>query len=105
LAEFGANLPSLVLSNLYANDIFDACCVIALHKRIIMVQIRFHTDPTYDWHSGKKKTRLAREHERKEAGQLRDASLRDAPLLKGFFIEEPQLRDRMLRWCEKSLSS
>ena len=73
---------ALVLSNLYANDIFDASYVRTLHKRTIMTQIRFCTEPTFYWHSGKKKTRLAQEHERKEAARWRT-------LFSAMFAEEP----------------
>jgi hypothetical protein len=33
-----------------------------------------------------------------------DAILRDAPMLKGFFAEEPKWRDKLLRWCEAVLT-
>jgi hypothetical protein len=32
-----------------------------------------------------------------------EAILRDAPMLKGFFADEPQWREKLLRWCEKAL--
>jgi hypothetical protein len=34
----------------------------------------------------------------------RDAVLRDAPMLKGFFVDEPKWRDKLLLWCEKVLA-
>jgi hypothetical protein len=33
-----------------------------------------------------------------------DAILRDAPMLKGFFCDEPAWRDKLLHWCEKVLA-
>jgi hypothetical protein len=33
-----------------------------------------------------------------------EAILHDAPLLSGFFADEPEFRDRLLRWCEKVLA-
>jgi hypothetical protein len=33
------------------------------------------------------------------------AILRDAPLLKGFFEEEPAWREKMLRWCGDALEA
>jgi len=33
------------------------------------------------------------------------AILRNAPLLKGFFEEEPAWREKMLRWCDEALKS
>jgi len=32
-----------------------------------------------------------------------DAILRDAPMLKGFFADEPKWRSELLHWCEKVL--
>jgi len=32
-----------------------------------------------------------------------EATLRDAPMLKGFFADEPRLRTRLLCWCEAVL--
>jgi hypothetical protein len=32
-----------------------------------------------------------------------DAILRDAPMLKGFFSDEPKWRDKLLLWCEAVL--
>jgi hypothetical protein len=33
------------------------------------------------------------------------AILREAPLLKGFFAEEPAWREKMLRWCDEALEA
>jgi len=33
-----------------------------------------------------------------------DAILRDAPMLKGFFADEPKWRAKAVRWCEKVLN-
>jgi hypothetical protein len=33
-----------------------------------------------------------------------EAILRNAPMLRGFFLDEPEFRDRLLRWCEKVLA-
>ena len=89
---------------IYSAEIFDQPYIRALHKRTIMSQLRYRADPK-GWGKYLKKSRLSRTHERKEAARWREAILRDAPLLRGFFAEEPQWRDRMLHWCEKMLSS
>jgi hypothetical protein len=90
--------------NIYSAEIFDTPYIRALHKRTIMFQFRYRADA-----KGRKRyaktSRLIRTHERKEAARWREAILRDAPLLRGFFAEEPQWRERMLHWCEKTLSS
>jgi hypothetical protein len=51
----------------------------------------------------KKKYQRISEFERDVPSKWKAAILRDAPLLKGFFREEPKWRAKMLRWCEKSL--
>jgi hypothetical protein len=33
-----------------------------------------------------------------------NALLRNAPMLNGFFADEPAWRDKLLRWCEKVLT-
>jgi len=93
-----------VYPNIYAAEIFATPYVRALHKRTIMVQLRYHVNAK-GWGRYAKKPKLIRAHERKEAVRWREAILRDAPLLHGFFAEEPQWRERMLRWCEKTLDS
>jgi hypothetical protein len=90
--------------NIYSAEIFDTPYIRALHKRTIMFQLRYRADAK-GWRRYAKTSRLVRAHERKEAARWREAILRDAPLLRGFFAEEPQWRDRMLHWCEKTLSS
>lgn len=92
-----------VYPNIYAAEIFDTPYVRALHKRTIMFQLRLRVNAK-GW-GGLKKPKLIRSHERKEAVRWREAILRDAPLLHGFFAEEPQWRERMLRWCENALDS
>lgn len=91
-------------ANIYSAEIFDTPYIRVLHKRTIMFQLRYRTNAK-GWRRYAKTSRLMRSHERKEAARWREAILRDAPLLRGFFAEEPQWRDRMLRWCEKTLSS
>jgi hypothetical protein len=90
--------------NIYSAEIFDTPYIRALHKRTIMFQLRYRADAKR-WGRNAKKSRLIRTHERMEATRWREAILRDAPLLQGFFAEEPQWRDRMLHWCEETLSS
>ena len=104
LAESGAKPAAHVYPNVYVEDIFDAPYVRTLHKRRIMFQLRYRTSAKR-WRANKKKTAYARRYEREEATRWREAILRDAPLLKGFFAEEPQWRDRMLRWCERVLAN
>jgi len=90
--------------NIYAADIFDVSYVRSLHKRPIMFRLRYRTG-TKGWRGNMAATTFARKHQLEEAKRWREAILRNAPLLRGFFSEEPQWRDRMLRWCEKVLSN
>lgn len=85
--------------NFHNEKMFDVPYVPALHKRSIIFQVRYSTSVK----GSASKTADMREFERKEATRWRAAIIRDAPLLKGFFTEEPQWRDRMLRWCERIL--
>jgi hypothetical protein len=87
-----------------SEGIFDTPYVRGLHKREIMFHVRYRVN-VRGWGTHLKKSKLVRNYHRKEAARWREAILRDAPLLRGFFAEEPQWRDRMLRWCEKDLSS
>jgi hypothetical protein len=90
--------------NFHDETIFDVPYVRALHKRFIMFQLRYRTS-VKGRRAHRTKTADMREFERKEAARWRAAILRDAPLLKGFFTQEPQWRDRMLQWCERILVS
>jgi hypothetical protein len=83
--------------------IFDTPYERALHKHGILFLLRLRIGPPR-WGPHKKKS-VRFTHDLKVAELWRSAILRDPPLLHGFFAEEPQWRDRMLRWCEKTLSS
>jgi hypothetical protein len=85
-------------------ELFDTPYDPALHKRSIMFQLRLRTGPPR-WGPHKKKSKRIGTYDRQVATKWRDAILRDAPLLKGFFAEQPEWRDRMLAWCEKALTS
>ncbi len=89
---------------LYAEGGFDIPYVRASHKRFIIAHLRIWVNARH-WGSNKKKPAYVQENIAKEAARWKEAILRDAPLLKGFFAEEPQWRERMLRWCEETWSS
>jgi hypothetical protein len=91
-----------VWPNMHSAEIFDRPYVRAIHKRAIMIQIRYHVNPK---RSGSHTKRSRRDYDRQEAERWRQAILRDAPPLQEFFAEEPQWRDRMLNWCERTLIS
>ena len=62
-----------------------------LHHRVVLNEIRIlvkRKGSRYDL----RKTRIAK--------PWHEAILRDAPMLKGFFSDEPKWRDKLLRWCE-----
>ncbi len=85
--------------NSHPEGVFDTPYVRALHKRDIMREVRIRVNAKRWGRDKKTPWRI------KEAEKWRKAILRDAPLLKGFFAEEPQWRDRMLRWCQETLGS
>lgn len=91
--------------NFEAEEIFDTPYDPALHKRSILWVLRFHSvRPNWGPHK-KKPQRYRWRHQREFAARWKEATLRDAPLLAGFFAEEPQWRERILRWCEAALTA
>jgi len=102
LAQSHARFFARAEPSIHAQGIFDVPYVPGLHKRMILSALRSNTDPQ-GWHTGRSHLARVRSHERKEAARWKEAILRDAPLLKGFLAEEPQWRDRILRWCEEIL--
>jgi hypothetical protein len=92
-----------VFSNSDNDKVFDTPYIRAVHKGTLTFQFRYHVDVKWFGHSTKS-TKKRRASDLREAIRWRKAILRDAPLLKGFFAEQPQWRERMLRWCEKVLA-
>ena len=88
---------------IHSEGIFETPYNRAFHKRTIMFHLRYRVK-AHVWGRNKNKSKLVRAYERKEAARWREAILRDAPLLKGFFTEEPQWREKMLSWCERVLA-
>lgn len=89
--------------NFEAAGIFDTPYDPALHKRSILGELRFHgVRPNWGPHK-KKSQRYRWRYQREFAIRWKEATLRNAPLLGGFFAEEPQWRERILRWCEAAL--
>jgi hypothetical protein len=95
--------PTRVDLNIHSERIFETPYIRAFHKRTIMFHLRYHVR-AHVWDTNKNKSKLVRAFERKEAARWREAILATPPLLKGFFTEEPQWRERMLRWCERVLA-
>jgi hypothetical protein len=83
--------------------IFDTPYDRELHKHSILFLLRLHTRPPRFGRHKKKSKRFKRDIQ--VAKLWKGAILRDAPLLHGFFAEVPEWRDKMLRWCDKTLSS
>ena len=87
----------------HAENVFDVPYKSAIHKQSILHELRYRTGrPHYGPHM--KKFRRLISYEREVPVRWREAILRDAPLLKGFFAEEPKWRDKMLLWCEEILA-
>jgi hypothetical protein len=73
-------------------NVFDIPYSASDHHRFVLQEIRSLLRPSlFDLRS------------EKTAKLWRDAIIRNAPILEGFFKDEPKLRDRMLGWCEKVL--
>jgi hypothetical protein len=86
--------------------IFDQRYDSASHRQLILRELRYRTGPAPAFPGrNKKKFQRISEHERHVPSQWKAAILRDAPLLKGFFAEEPKWREKMLHWCDKSIEA
>jgi hypothetical protein len=85
-----------------SKGIFDTVYNPMLHKHFILRELRHRTGRPR-WGPHKKKSRRLGKYEREAPLRWRAAILRDAPLLKGFFAEEPKWREKMLLWCARAL--
>jgi hypothetical protein len=85
--------------------IFDTPYKSALHRQFILHELRYQTGPAPAFLGRhKKKNRRLGKYQRHVPLTWKEAILRDAPLLRGFFFaEEPKWRKKMLRWCDKNL--
>lgn len=84
--------------------IFDIPYDSMLHRQFILHELRYRTGPAPAFLGrNKKKDKKLSKYERHVPLQWKQAILRDAPLLKGFFAEEPKWREKMRRWCDKQL--
>ena len=91
--------------NFKEDGIFDTPYDPTLHKRSILSELRFHrVRPNWGPHK-KKSQRYRGKYQREIAARWKEATHRNAPLLVGFFAEEPQWRERILRWCEAALAA
>jgi hypothetical protein len=84
---------------------FDTPYNSTLHKRPILERIRSYTSSFSIFGRDKKKSQRYGERQHEFATRWREATLRGAPLLVGFFAEEPQWRERLLRWCDAALAT
>ena len=64
------------------------------HHRVVLEEIKSLVEPPRRFDL--RKARIAK--------PWHDAILRDAPMLKGFFADEPKWRTKLLHWCEKVLA-
>jgi hypothetical protein len=87
-------------------EIFDEVYEPSVHRPLILREVRYRTGPPPAFLGrNKRKSRRVSKYERHVPSQWKEAILRDAPLLKGFFAEEPRWRENMLRWCDKSIEA
>jgi hypothetical protein len=85
--------------------IFDTPYEPAKHRHFILHELRYRTGPAPAFLGrNKKKSERLTKFERHVPVQWKEAILRDAPLLKGFFAEEPTWREKMLNWCEANIA-
>jgi len=79
--------------------IFDIRYRSGLHRRFVLDEIRRLTTKLI-YTCDRKRTKAFKI---KEAKRWMEAIRRNAPLLDGFFHDEPAWRKKMLVWCEKML--
>jgi hypothetical protein len=86
--------------------IFDEVYKPSVHRQLILSEVRYRTGPPPGFlgRNRKKSQRLSK-YERQVPFHWKEAILRDAPLLKGFFAEEPRWREKILRWCDQSIEA
>jgi len=86
--------------------IFDVPYDPAKHRHFILHELRYRTGPAPAFLGrNKKKSQRLTKYERHVPEQWKAAILRDAPLLKGFFAEEPKWLVKMLNWCEANIEA
>jgi len=91
----GRSRRIVVQAGLNVDGAFDTSYNSDIHHQGILSEIRLHTSA--------RRFARNRKYDQKVATLWKEAILRDAPLLRGFFAEEPNYRPRMLRCCEKIL--
>jgi len=104
----GRSRKILLVRGFDSPDIFDIPYNAALHRHFILHELRLRTGrpPAYlNRGRNKKKSERLGKYQRHVPSTWKAAILRDAPLLKGFFEEEPAWRDKMLRWCDAALAA
>jgi len=86
--------------------IFDIPYNATLHRQFIFRELRYRTGrpPAFLGRNKKKSDRVGK-YECHVPLQWKAAILRVAPLLKGFFEEEPAWREKVLRWCNEALET
>jgi hypothetical protein len=102
----GRNHRVLVRASFDYPGIFDTPYNSALHRQFILRELRNRTGPPrVGLGRHKKKHQRITKYGRHGLLDWKAAILRDAPLLKGFFREEPKWRKKMLQWCEDGLEA
>ena len=86
--------------------IFDTLYSPEKHHHFVLheLQYRIGPAPAFLGRNKKKSERLSK-YERHVPEQWKAPILRDVPLLKGFFAEEPKWREKMLNWCEADIAA
>jgi hypothetical protein len=80
--------------------VFDLPYESDIHRRFVLSEIRSLTSRQI-YTRGRNRTIAFK---MKEAKRWSEAIGRNAPLLKGFFRDEPEWRDKMLAWCDRVLA-
>jgi hypothetical protein len=102
----GRKANRYIFASFKYSEIFDEVYEPSIHRQLVLREVRYRTGPppAFLGKNRKKSQRLSK-YERNVSSQWKEAILRDAPLLKGFFAEEPSWRGKMLRWCDRNIES
>ena len=100
----GRQNNSYVYASFEYPKIFDEVYKPSVHRQLILHEVRYRTGPpSAVFGRNRKKSQRLSKYERQVPSQWKEAILRDAPLLKGFFAEEPGMREKILRWCDQTI--
>jgi hypothetical protein len=94
----GKSINVAMFMTFAAPGIFDMPYESREHKRFVLSEVRYLVE-----RKGRARQKaVGTSRDVNEARRWSEAVRRNAPLLDGFFAEEPEWREKVLAWCEKT---